>query len=196
MGRMADARKRAKRGAVSPAEEPKPEQAEREPPASEPAFADDAVFADDPEPGSVLHGEQQQLRADRDSLPGSERGGAGGAAQHPPQQVSLPASGLAEDILKSFEQTPAEPSVEEVSAAPVALPASGLAEEVLGREQTLSFDAGEAVVDDAAVLRPIELTRRTPRATPLPSRLTEEEQAAHAAFIEKLGPNALWLKAG
>ena len=110
MGRMADARKRAKRGAVSPAEEPKPEQAEREPPASEPAFADDAVFADDPEPGSVLHGEQQQLRADRDSLPGSERGGAGGAAQHPPQQVSLPASGLAEDILKSFEQTPAEPS--------------------------------------------------------------------------------------
>ena len=74
MGRMADARKRAKRGAVSPAEEPKPEQAEREPPASEPAFADDAVFADDPEAGSVLHGEQQQLRADRDSLPGSERG--------------------------------------------------------------------------------------------------------------------------
>ena len=89
---MADARKRAKRGAVSPAEEPKPEQAEREPPASEPAFADDAVFADDPEAGSVLHGEQQQLRADRDSLPGSERRGA---AQHPPQQVSLPASGLA-----------------------------------------------------------------------------------------------------
>ena len=61
--------------------------------------------------------------------------------------------------------------------------------------KTLSFDAGEAVVSDAAVLRAVEFARRTPRATPLPSRLTEEEQAAHAAFIEKLGPNALWLKA-
>ncbi|MFN3464752.1 MAG: DNA polymerase III subunit epsilon [Terricaulis sp.] len=65
-----------------------------------------------------------------------------------------------------------------------------------GREQTLVFDAGEAVVEDASVLRPIELTRRTPRATPLPARLTEDEQAAHAAFIEKLGPNAIWLKTG
>jgi len=65
-----------------------------------------------------------------------------------------------------------------------------------GREQTLVFDAGEAVVEDASVLRPIELTQRAQRETPLPSRLTAEEQAAHAAFIEKLGPNALWLKAG
>jgi len=32
---------------------------------------------------------QQELRADRDSLPGSERGGAGGATQHPPQQELL-----------------------------------------------------------------------------------------------------------
>jgi DNA polymerase-3 subunit epsilon len=65
-----------------------------------------------------------------------------------------------------------------------------------GREQTLVFDAGEAVVEDASVLLPIELTRRAQRETPLPSRLTAEEQAAHAAFIDKLGPNALWLKAG
>ncbi len=65
-----------------------------------------------------------------------------------------------------------------------------------GREQTLSFDAGEAVADDAAVLRPIELARRTPRATPLPSLLTAEEKAEHDAFIAKLGPNAVWLKAG
>lgn len=64
-----------------------------------------------------------------------------------------------------------------------------------GREQTLSFDAGEAVASDAAVLRAVEFARRTPRSTPLPSRLTEEEQAAHAAFVEKLGPNAIWLKA-
>jgi DNA polymerase-3 subunit epsilon len=64
-----------------------------------------------------------------------------------------------------------------------------------GREQRLAFDAGEAVVADAAVLRPVEFARRTPRATPLPSLLTAEEAAAHRAFIETLGPNALWLKA-
>jgi DNA polymerase-3 subunit epsilon len=64
-----------------------------------------------------------------------------------------------------------------------------------GREQTLSFDAGEAAVSDAAVLRAVEFARRAPRATPLPSRLTEEEHAAHTAFVEKLGPNAIWLKA-
>lgn len=32
------------------------------------------------------------------------------------------------------------------------------------------------------------------RPTPLPSRITEEEQAAHAAFVEKLGEGALWAK--
>jgi DNA polymerase-3 subunit epsilon len=64
-----------------------------------------------------------------------------------------------------------------------------------GREQTLSFDAGDAMSDDAAVLRPIELARRAPRPTALAPLLTEEEQAAHAAFVEKLGPSAIWLKA-
>lgn len=65
-----------------------------------------------------------------------------------------------------------------------------------GREQTLSFDTGEAVSEGAAVLRPIELVRRAPRPSALPSLLTAEEQAAHNAFVEKLGPNAIWLKAG
>jgi DNA polymerase-3 subunit epsilon len=64
-----------------------------------------------------------------------------------------------------------------------------------GREQRLAFGAGEAVVENAAVLRPVEFVRRAPRPTALPSRLTPEEAAAHAAFVEKLGPNALWLKA-
>ncbi len=36
--------------------------------------------------------------------------------------------------------------------------------------------------------------RPTRRATPLPSRITENEKAAHAAFVEKLGDNALWNK--
>lgn len=65
-----------------------------------------------------------------------------------------------------------------------------------GREQRLAFDAGEAAVQNAAVLRPVEFVRRMPRPAPLPSRLTPEEAAAHTAFVEKLGPNALWLKAG
>jgi DNA polymerase-3 subunit epsilon len=34
-----------------------------------------------------------------------------------------------------------------------------------------------------------------PRPAPLPSRLTVEEEAAHAALIAELGPRALWLKA-
>ncbi|MEQ9260244.1 MAG: DNA polymerase III subunit epsilon [Roseovarius sp.] len=38
--------------------------------------------------------------------------------------------------------------------------------------------------------------RPKPRPTPLPSRLSEEERSAHAAFIEKLGENALWKKFG
>lgn len=34
--------------------------------------------------------------------------------------------------------------------------------------------------------------RPTPRPHPLPPRITESEKAAHAAFVEKLGENALW----
>ncbi|MCA1776632.1 MAG: DNA polymerase III subunit epsilon [Loktanella sp.] len=34
--------------------------------------------------------------------------------------------------------------------------------------------------------------RAKPRATPLPSRLTEDEAAAHAAFVGKLGDDAVW----
>ncbi|MGY3438441.1 MULTISPECIES: DNA polymerase III subunit epsilon [unclassified Marinovum] len=33
-----------------------------------------------------------------------------------------------------------------------------------------------------------------PRPTPLPSRLSEEERAAHASFVEKMGDSALWIK--
>lgn len=33
-----------------------------------------------------------------------------------------------------------------------------------------------------------------PRPTPLPSRLSEKENAAHAEFVSKLGGDALWLK--
>lgn len=37
--------------------------------------------------------------------------------------------------------------------------------------------------------------RPTTRATPLPSKITDEERAAHEAFVEKLGENALWTRA-
>jgi len=36
--------------------------------------------------------------------------------------------------------------------------------------------------------------RPRPRSEPLPSRLSENEKAAHAAFVEKLGDNPLWLR--
>ncbi|MEO1155081.1 MAG: exonuclease domain-containing protein, partial [Pseudomonadota bacterium] len=34
--------------------------------------------------------------------------------------------------------------------------------------------------------------RPRPRPAPLPSRLSEDERIAHAAFVEKLGDSALW----
>ncbi|NVO55916.1 DNA polymerase III subunit epsilon [Rhodobacteraceae bacterium B1Z28] len=37
--------------------------------------------------------------------------------------------------------------------------------------------------------------RPTPRANPLPSRITEDERAAHQKFVEKLGESALWTRA-
>lgn len=36
--------------------------------------------------------------------------------------------------------------------------------------------------------------RPRPRATPLPARLSEKEKAAHAAFVQKIGEDALWNK--
>lgn len=36
--------------------------------------------------------------------------------------------------------------------------------------------------------------RPQPRSTPLPSRITEEERAAHSQFVEKMGEDALWAK--
>jgi DNA polymerase III subunit epsilon len=36
--------------------------------------------------------------------------------------------------------------------------------------------------------------RARPRATPLPSRLTPDESAAHQAFVAKLGDSAIWIR--
>ncbi|WP_300542677.1 DNA polymerase III subunit epsilon [Maricaulis sp.] len=40
----------------------------------------------------------------------------------------------------------------------------------------------------------VEFPARPARPQPLPSRQTEKERAAHAAFIDELGENALWKK--
>lgn len=63
--------------------------------------------------------------------------------------------------------------------------------ELIGGKQpglTLAQTASERVVSDGSEWRPSR------RQKPLPSRLTEKEKAAHAAFVEKLGDNALWAK--
>jgi DNA polymerase-3 subunit epsilon len=65
-----------------------------------------------------------------------------------------------------------------------------------GREQRLAFDIAEETHASAEIVRPVQFTRREARATPLASRMSAEEHAAHQAFIATLGPNALWLKTG
>lgn len=125
MGRMADARKRARRGA-SPAPEPVQE-ARAEPRSETPVI--EPVFADDEPVGT---GEAAPATA----------GGSG---------IVLPASGLAEDILARLAKAPLAAGDAAANAVPaVALPASGLAEEVLGREQTLSFFSAPAQQQRAA----------------------------------------------
>jgi len=119
MGRMADARKRARRGdtAAGPPPEPNHDEAASRP---EPVLADETV---EPE------------------VAPADAARAGG-------RVELPASGLAEDILRQLEAEPPDRSVPGTPASPgrVELPASGLAEDVLVREEvagahSLSFFA-------------------------------------------------------
>jgi purine-binding chemotaxis protein CheW len=120
---MADARKRARRGA-SPAPEPVQEPAaEARSEAKEPVFADEPVGT-------------------RDVAPTAAAADSG---------IVLPASGLAEDILARLAGTPlAAGDAAAAAGRATALPASGLAEEVLGREQTLSFFSAPAQQQRAA----------------------------------------------
>jgi purine-binding chemotaxis protein CheW len=126
MGRMADARKRARRAA--PPSVPKSEP-ETEPRPEPQAAASEPVFADEPEPAA---------------------GGKATAAGSDSSAVVLPASGLAEDILAQLEGVPLGGGDAPAAASATALPASGLAEEVLGREQTLSFFSAPAQQQRAA----------------------------------------------
>lgn len=47
---------------------------------------------------------------------------------------------------------------------------------------------------DAGSTSQVEDWRPKPRPSPLPSRITQEEAAAHAIFVEKLGEAAIWAK--
>jgi purine-binding chemotaxis protein CheW len=114
---MADARKRARRGEVAAGQAPPPES----PPAEATRTAEPA-FADAPEVPAA----------------GAPRGEAA---------ITLPASGLAEDVLRQLEveHPQAAPSAA-ASSGRISLPASGLAEDVLAREEvggghSLSFFA-------------------------------------------------------
>jgi len=62
-----------------------------------------------------------------------------------------------------------------------------------GKEQALVF-ADEPEFETSEIGQ-IVFPARTKRAVPLAGRLSEEERAAHAAFIAELGEAALWLKA-
>ncbi len=63
-----------------------------------------------------------------------------------------------------------------------------------GREQRLALEPESAAAAPGAAPTNIRFIARPPRPAPLPSRGTPEEESAHAAFIARLGPNALWLK--
>lgn len=57
-----------------------------------------------------------------------------------------------------------------------------------GRQPGLTL----SVVTSGGVTPTGEAWRPQPRPTPLPPRITENEKAAHAAFVEKLGGDTLW----
>ncbi|HVY87041.1 MAG TPA: DNA polymerase III subunit epsilon [Caulobacterales bacterium] len=65
-----------------------------------------------------------------------------------------------------------------------------------GREQKLMFEAEASTSVLAEAVQQMVFARRDPRPDALPSRLTAEEQEAHAAFVEGLGAEALWKKYG
>jgi purine-binding chemotaxis protein CheW len=107
MGRMADARKRARRGdtAAEPPQSPHTEQATPGP----------AAFADEP----------------------AGEGAGSPVAERSSGRVALPASGLAEDILRQLEaERPLPQAPEPQAPGRVELPVSGLAQDVLVREET------------------------------------------------------------
>lgn len=65
--------------------------------------------------------------------------------------------------------------------------------ELIGGRQP-DFVLATAAAQTAAHQRASQAGRAKPRPVPLAPRLTEQEQAAHHAFVAKMGDAALWLK--
>lgn len=65
--------------------------------------------------------------------------------------------------------------------------------ELIGGRQP-DFGLATAAAQTAADQRATQAGRARPRPVPLPPRLTEGEQAAHQAFVAKMGDTAVWLK--
>jgi DNA polymerase-3 subunit epsilon len=65
--------------------------------------------------------------------------------------------------------------------------------ELVGGRQP-DFMLATAAAQTAANQRDNKAGRVKPRPAPLPARLTEEENAAHQAFVGKMGDAAVWLK--
>lgn len=63
-----------------------------------------------------------------------------------------------------------------------------------GRQPDFALSAAAPAPAKGAVPQADANWRPRPRPTPLPSRLTEDEATAHAAFIAKMGDAALWKK--
>ncbi len=64
-----------------------------------------------------------------------------------------------------------------------------------GREQRLVFnEEAQALAATGDTIAQLNFPRRRARPAPLASLLSDDERAAHAAFIATLGENALWLK--
>lgn len=66
--------------------------------------------------------------------------------------------------------------------------------ELIGGRQPDLVLAPVAEKRTAGLVQTDETWRARPRASPLAARLSEEEAAAHAAFVEKLGEYAIWKK--
>ena len=62
-----------------------------------------------------------------------------------------------------------------------------------GRQAAMGFDAGQDAKGKASG-QAAGQTRVVTRPAPLPPRLSEEERAAHAEMVKKLGAKALWLE--
>lgn len=63
-----------------------------------------------------------------------------------------------------------------------------------GRQPDFGLASQPAKSDQSETTTGSDTWRPRPRPTPLPSRLTENEAAAHAAFVAKLGDGAIWAK--